>query len=101
MSWGEAWRLTQQLASDPSSSVAAALLGWEHPITREDVMLRALYDLHHRIAWAQGGGKGPKPKPYPRPWATSRRRVKPAASLTQEQILAALREAGHTAPLPT
>lgn len=101
MSWGEAFRLTQVLATDPSSSVAAALAGWDMPTTRESLALMDLFDLTHRIAWAQGGGKGQKPKPYPRPWPTrSSKRVTPDASLTQDEIIAALRAAGHTAPLP-
>lgn len=60
-----------------------------------------LYDLQHDIAWAQGGRKGRKPKPYPRPWPlVTTRKTRPAAEVTHEQIVAALRFAGHTAALP-
>lgn len=103
MSWGEALRLTERLATDSSSFVAAALAGWDHPVSHGSIVLMNLFDLTHQIAWAQGGGKGSKPKPYPRPWTqtdTGRRKAKPDESLTQAEIVAALRAAGHTAPLP-
>lgn len=95
MSWGEAYRLTQILVQDPSSHVAASLAGLEYPITRVDLVLRDLYDLTHAIA----AGKK-RPKPYPRP-EVKKKRVQPDKSVTQDQIVAALRMAGHTAPLPT
>lgn len=101
MTFGEAIRLTEQLASDPSSHVAAALLGWQHPYSREALVLADLFDLQHQKAW---GGKGAKPKPYPRPWPdqqSGKRTSKPAADITQDEILAALRRAGHTAALPS
>lgn len=62
MDWGEAWRLTFILAHDPSSQVAAAVAGWKHPVTRDDMVLRDLFDLTHRANSKR------KPKPYPRPW---------------------------------
>lgn len=64
MSWGEAWRLTQLLARDTSSQVAAALGGWEFPASREVITMWDHYDLAHRIA----AGKK-TPPPYPRPWS--------------------------------
>ena len=93
MMWGEAWRLTQQLAGDPSSRVAASIGGLDYPIDRTSIVLMDLYDLQHRIV-------SKRPKPYPRPWS-SRRRARPNEGVSREVILAALREAGHTAPLPT
>lgn len=103
MSWGEALRVTERLSLDPSSHVAAAISGWDHPITFEAIVAMNQYDLDHQIAWAQGGKKGGRPKPYPRPWPTTKtkRKTKPDASLTQDQIIAALRMAGHDAPIPT
>ena len=82
MSWGEAIRLTQILAGDPSSHVAAALGGWAHPITRADITMRDLYD-------AQVASKSKrKPKPYPRPWDKQPVRVGGGTSLTVDQYKA-------------
>lgn len=101
MSYGEAWRLLAILQSDPSSYVAAALAGWEYPVSREDLVTRDLYDLTHQLAWQQAGGKGKKPEAYPRPWPkVTKTTTKPSADLTQDEIIAALRMAGHTAKLP-
>lgn len=86
MTWGEAWRLTQQLGSDPSSHVTAAIAGWDHPIGRADMTLRDLYDLQH-LAKAKK-----KPKPYPRPWpdADKERRKFGTARYTPAQLRAVL-----------
>lgn len=102
MSWGEAVRLTQVLSQDPTSQIAAALSEWGHVTSWEALALYDLYDLTHEIGWKQLGGKGQRPKPYPRPWVVSdgSHRAKPDAALTQDQIIAALRAAGHTAPIP-
>lgn len=100
MSWGEAYRLTQQLSSDPASAVGAALAGWEHPASREALAVMNLFDLMHQVAWAQGGKKGAKPKPHPRPWPdATRSRTKPTVS--QAEVIAALRMAGHEGPVPS
>lgn len=48
MSWGEAYRLTQELSRDPSAHVAAALAGMTHPVTREGIVLMDLYDLDRK-----------------------------------------------------
>ncbi len=101
MSWGEAYRLTVILTADPSTALAAAVNEWDAPRSREWFVLADLFDLTHQIAWAQGGGKGGKPKPYLRPWPSrTTSRPRPDPSLTQDEIVAALRKAGHTAPLP-
>lgn len=100
MSWGEAIRLTQTLVADPSSHVGASLAGWEYPASREVLLLMDVFDLTHQAAWAQSGGKGTKPKPYPRPWpARQRTRTKPTVS--QAEVIEALRFAGHAGPIPT
>lgn len=102
MRWGEALRLARMLAVDPTSQLGAALAGWDHPVSREALVLMDIFDLEHIVAWAQGGGKGAKPRPYPRPWSmdSGSKRVAPDPSLSHEQIVAALRRAGHTAPIP-
>lgn len=95
MSFGEALLLVEALAGDPSSHVAAALGGWAYPISRADVTLRDLYDLQHMSKAKR------KPRPYPRPWPDRvKKTLKPGAGWTQDQIVAALRFAGHTAALP-
>lgn len=92
MTFGEAWSLVQALATDPSSRVAAALAGWQYPWSHEAMLLADLYDLQHQKA----AGKK-RVKPRPRPWdkKPERRRMMPDPSLSQEEILAALRAAGH------
>lgn len=61
MSWGEAWRLFLILGGDPSSQVAAALAGWQHPASREDLALGTLIDRFQQANFK----KAPH---YPRPW---------------------------------
>lgn len=101
MSWGEVLRLTERLCLDPASHVAAALSGWDAPVSREALVLMDTFDLTHQVAWSSAGGKGARPKKYPRPWPdSSRRRTGPDPSLSQDQIIEALRKAGHTAPVP-
>lgn len=100
MSWGEAIRQTERLSNDPSSQVGAALAGWEYPASYEALAVMNLFDLMHQIAWAQGGKKGMRPKPHPRPWpAQTKSRTKPTVS--QDEVIAALRLAGHMGPIPT
>jgi hypothetical protein len=64
MDWATAWRMTAELASDPTSHVCAALLGWQHTLSWEGLALRELYDLQHKSK-----AKNPRQvKSYPRPW---------------------------------
>lgn len=102
ISWGAAYRLVEMLAVDPSAHLGAALSGWEYPVESSTLVLMDLFDQKNHIEWIQGGKKGKKPKPYPRPWPDkTRTTTKPDADLTQAEIVAALRMAGHTAALPT
>lgn len=95
MSYGEAWRLTTILLGDMSSQLAASVAGWDGPIDRIDATLRDLFDLQHQSKSEK------KVKPYPRPWPDSvKKHVQPDKNVTQEQILGALRFAGHTAGMP-
>lgn len=101
MSWSDAWHLVGILVADSSSHLGAAAAGWSYPVDRLTLVLMDVYDLQHKIAHAQAGGKGKKPKPYPRPWpASTKTTTKPSVDLTQDEIVAALRRAGHTAALP-
>ena len=95
MTFGEAVRLTRVLAEDPGSQVARALNSWDYAASREFMVLAELRDI------TLGGLIGEKATPYPRPWPLERSgRLKPKPQLSQDQIRAALRAAGHTAPFP-
>ena len=88
MAWGEAVSLTRVLCQDPSSWVASALAGWDHPVSRDSLVLMDLFDLTHTVNSKR------RPTPYPRPWRSTDKKVaKP--TLSQEDVLAALRYAGH------
>ena len=79
MSWGEAYRLTQVLSADPSSAIAASLAGWEHPVSREALILMDVFDS------SEVGRVGRKAKRYPRPFADkSKRRIGRARMARQE-----------------
>lgn len=79
MSWGEAVRLVQHLAGDPSSAVCVALNDWDYPLSREAITLADLFDLQH-LSKAKR-----KPQPYARPWQDGRRRFG-RTSLTPAQL---------------
>lgn len=96
MSWGEAWRLTGVLANDPSSHVAAAIAGWEYPVTREWLAAADLYDAFV----ASNTKKGRKPKPYPRPWPDKDQKRMGKATRSQTDIRAALVARGHGVERP-
>lgn len=48
------------LAADPSSAISAAVRGWDHPISREALIMMDQYDLSHAVA---AGGKRVKGHP--------------------------------------
>lgn len=64
MTWGEALRQTKLLRVDPSSQVAAAVEGWDHPISREALAILDLFDWTRLVDL---GGKKVDPHPM-RPW---------------------------------
>ena len=92
MPWDEAIRLTQLLRRDPSSWVAAALEGWDFPISREAAATLDLFDLEH----IKGAGKK-RPKPHGgRPWRSKKvQRFGNTGGRTHEQVRAILRAHGH------
>lgn len=99
MPWGEAWRHVKTLALDTSSQLGASLAGWERPASREELALLDLYDLTN--FGLPRKKNAPRPKQLPRPWPSGeKKKTKPDVRLTQGEIIAALRAAGHTAPLP-
>ena len=83
MSWGEAVRLSRELSRDWSSAVAAALAGWDYPLSREAIVMADLYDLQH-ITKAKR-----RPAPYPRPWKPEQVK-KFGTSMTKERLRAVL-----------
>lgn len=102
MPWGEALRLTQTLAADPTSQISTALAGWDYPTSREAMALMDAYDLSHMVAWSNAGGKGAKPKPYPRPWRTAEvegvRRLGNTEGRSRAEVVAYLNSLGHHLP---
>ena len=89
MSWGEAIRLAEVLAGDPSSRIAAAIGRWDYPFTREAAILMDLFDLQH----ASKSKK--KPKPYPRPWPAEGTRRRGKTTRTRAEVVAILNAHGH------
>lgn len=96
MSWSEAVRLSYILRADPSSALAAALAGWDHPISREALILMDHYDLDRGVA----GDK--RWKGYPRPWKTSDKTTQRhgnAAGRSRAEVAAILNAHGHNLPV--
>ena len=81
----EAARQAQQLIKDPSTATAASMIGWEHPISRAEIVLADIFDLVHN-ALAEG-----RVDPH---WI---RPAKPRAprEVDQAAVDAALRLTGH------
>lgn len=90
MEWGEAHRLLQVLLSDPSSAIAAALQGWDHPISREALILMDLFDLDHQVA---AGKRSVQPHPGRPKKPSATNRIGDAGGRTPEQVAAILRAA--------
>lgn len=90
MDWGRAAGLFGILRADPSSAIAAALEGWDHPISREAMILMDQFDLNHAVA---AGGKKVEPHSG-RPWARRQAegRVRPHG-MTPSEARAMLRAA--------
>lgn len=89
MGWGEAYRLTLQLITDPSSHVAAAVAGWEYPATREALVLMDLYDAYAKATFS-------RPKPYPRPWRNEDKKRLGKTALPQDKVRALLKRRSPT-----
>lgn len=85
MTYGEAWRLTEQLLLEPSSHVAAAIAEWPRPISYEAITLADLFDLLMAV------NKDPKKTaaPYPRPWDEKPKGMGTAMSPEQYRALRA------------
>lgn len=92
MTLAEAARHAVTLRADPSSAIAAAIEGWDHPISREALVLMDLFDLEHSV----NSKKTPKPH-HGRPWASKGevKRRGNAAGRTHEQVRQILNAHGH------
>lgn len=94
MSWGEASRLIEQLAKDPSSAVAAALGGWDFPISRTTLAVLDLFDLFH-----QANSKR-TPKPHPgRPFGRAKGKRRGTARPISEVRDRLQQRFGHAPPI--
>lgn len=83
MPWGEALRLFDILKNDPSSQIASSIAGWQHPVSREALVLFDLFDVQHMSKAKK------RPAPYPRPWlASERKRI--GRGMAREQLRALL-----------
>lgn len=76
IAWDEADRLVERLLVDPTSHLAASLMGWAYPVSRADLTMRELFDLQHRSKSKR------KPQPFPRPWDLPPKRLGVGTSMT-------------------
>jgi hypothetical protein len=81
------WHLVQMLRLDPTSRMYASIAGWNHPVTREAMVLMDLYDLQHASKSKR------RPKPYPRPWPLASKKLggKKTVRRSVTDVLAILR----------
>jgi FMN phosphatase YigB (HAD superfamily) len=79
--------LVEDLLKDPRSRLQAVVAGWDHPVSREEVVLMDLFDLQHSSKAKR------KPKPYPRPWPIAKKKYggKKTVRRTAAEALAILR----------
>ncbi|WP_051549262.1 hypothetical protein [Nocardioides sp. URHA0032] len=96
----EVARLAVILRRDPSSAVAAALEGWDYPISREALAILDLYDL---TMAANNDSKKGRPKPHGgRPWPLDNkqeRRWGNTGGRSREEVVAILNALGHSLPV--
>ena len=96
----EVARLVVILRNDPSSAIAAALEGWDYPISREAL---AILDLYDRFVEANSDPKKGRAKPHPaRPMKVDdkqRQRIGNTGGRTRAEIVEILRGLGHNIPV--
>ena len=97
MPWGECVRLFAVLREEPGSRVFAALAGWDYPLSREAIDTRSLLEVYLRSHHDKKRGRF---KPLDWPWP-DRSKSRPRPTVSPEVAIAALRQAGHTAALPS
>jgi hypothetical protein len=91
--WHEAWLLTEQLLTDPTSHLAAALAGWDHPATREALALADVFDL--LVAVNTDKRRRSRAERYPRPFPLGERARSTKPQVSQTEVRAALEARGH------
>jgi len=87
----EAALLAQALLSDSRSRVAALVAGWDHPVSREWMMLAQVHDA---VIDTTHGLKNPERHHAIRPWDRRRTRLGGGTRRTVKQTLAILRPNG-------
>lgn len=96
----EMGRLVRILRSDPSSAIAAALEGWDFPISREALIFMDLFDV---TVMANSDSKKGKPKPHGgRPYKIERANVQKfgdRAGRTDAEVKEILNSLGHNIPV--
>jgi len=90
MGWAWHFRLFWELVKDPGSHLAAAINGWEYPVSREWMVAADQYDAFVAANTHKG-----RPKPYPRPWRDQEKKQFGRATRPQSEIRAALAMRGH------
>lgn len=96
--WDEALRLVRILRADPSSALAASFEGWDHPISREALILMDQFDLDMAV----NSGKRNKPKPHPmRPWKQQGdvQRYGNTGGRSRSEVVEILNAMGHSLPV--
>lgn len=100
MSLWEAARLAVILRCDPSSMIAAALEGWDHPISREALVLMDTYDVHTAVNTDPKKGR---PKPHTgRPFSVDtrdRQKFGDTGGRSRAEVVAILNAHGHNIPV--
>jgi len=84
-------QLTICLAKDPSSQVAAALAGWEHPFSYEAILLAQILD-EFAVAHLPAE-KAELYRPWPRPWPSQAKGK--VNQVSHRQARATLASLGH------
>ena len=61
--------LVRLLMADPASRLQAAVAGWDHPVSREWIILANQFDLAHAAASKH------RPKAMARPWPDAKNKI--------------------------
>jgi len=93
-------RLVVICRSDPSSAIAAALEGWDYPISREALAILDLFDL---TVAANSDPKKPRPAPHSgrpyKPDDKTRQRFGDTGGRSRDEVVAILNGLGHNLPV--